>query len=197
MVFGAIVLLLLTVLSPVYAGFTFSESTSIKSKTVETTKIENRNLLDRKSFLDRYDPSERNENHHFNHPRNHPLRKSTLVDGEEWDIIVPDDYSTIQEAVNAADVGYQIRIFVRAGIYKENIKIYIWSLTLHGENKRSTIIDGSMLDYVILLSEYSVLVNCSGYTIKNGVQEYSGMNIASDYKIIEANIITHNDNGIQ
>ena len=48
-------------------------------------------------------------------------KKTTTIDGEEWDIVVPDDYPTIQEAVDAVnpEVGY--RIFVRSGIYKENI----------------------------------------------------------------------------
>ena len=61
LVFGAAVLLLITGLSPVYAGITYDKSKameSIEGKTAETTIVDIINSLDRASLLDRYDPSE-------------------------------------------------------------------------------------------------------------------------------------------
>ena len=58
----------------------------------------------------------------------------------EFDITIPDDYSKIQEGVDNANSGEII--FVRSGIYKENIVIDIENLTIIGEDKTNTIIDG-------------------------------------------------------
>jgi hypothetical protein len=55
-------------------------------------------------------------------------------------ITVPDDYSTIQEAVDAANSGDTI--FVRAGTYNETVTIRKDGLTLTGENQSTTVIDG-------------------------------------------------------
>jgi len=44
------------------------------------------------------------------------------VKTEPTTIIVPDDYPTIQEAINAANLGETI--YVRAGIYYEHIVVY-------------------------------------------------------------------------
>jgi len=199
LVFGAVVILLLTGLSPVYAGFAFTESTSIKKKTVETTNVENRNLLDGESFLDRYKSSELEEHYHkhpyFNrHDQHNPIRKPTIVDGEGWDIVVPDDYSTIQEAINNADRG--CRILVRIGIYEENVEIDVRSLILHGENRESTIINGGRKGNVITVISEANGINISGFSIRNSGENYAGLNISSNYNIVEDTIIQNNDNGI-
>ncbi len=55
-------------------------------------------------------------------------------------ITVPDDYPTIQQAVNAA--APNDTVFVRSGMYYEHVTIDK-SLTLQGENRDTTIIDGS------------------------------------------------------
>jgi parallel beta-helix repeat protein len=54
--------------------------------------------------------------------------------------VVPDDYPTIQSAINA--VGGYVRIFVRNGTYYENLVVNR-TVYLIGENKDATIIDGS------------------------------------------------------
>ena len=69
-------------------------------------------------------------------------KKSTIINGEEWDIIVPDDFPDIKSAVSHAGIFARYRIFVRSGIYKENIVIYYSSIVLHGEDKNTTIIEG-------------------------------------------------------
>jgi parallel beta-helix repeat protein len=80
-------------------------------------------------------------------------------------IIVPDDYSTIQAAINAASDGDTI--FVRNGTYYENL-IVNKSVSLVGENKTSTIIDGSKTggDTVTVTDVDNASI--SGFTIQGG-----------------------------
>ena len=59
-------------------------------------------------------------------------------------IWVPDEYPTIQEAVNAAGDGDTIR--VRAGIYIEEVVIQSKSISLIGEDASSTTIRNSRYD---------------------------------------------------
>jgi len=89
-------------------------------------------------------------------------------------IVVPDDYPTIQQAVdNASDSD---TIFVRSGTYPENIRIDK-DLTLEGEDRDTTAIDGEGSGDCIRIS--SADVNISEFTIKNagsgndGVYAYS------------------------
>jgi len=63
-----------------------------------------------------------------------------------YDIIVPDDYPTIQEAINNAQNGNHI--FVRRGNYEENIDINK-IITLEGESMDFTNISGVNDDHVI------------------------------------------------
>jgi len=200
LVSGVIVLFLLTSLSPVYAGYSFSESTSIKDKTAETTMVENRDPFDGESFLDKYDSLEikeryRSNPHLLRHDQHNPIRKPTIVDGEEWNIVVPDDYPTIQDAINNADE--TSRILVRSGIYEENVVIDVDLLTLHGEDKDTTIIDGSGSDNVIKVKRLAGGTNISGFTIHNSGIGYAGVNISSRYNTIINNIIIDNGDGIQ
>jgi parallel beta-helix repeat protein len=126
---------------------------------------------------------------------NLPYRQTITIDGNDWNIIVPDDFPTIQEAINNADIGY--RIFVRAGLYKENVVVNIQSLTLRGENKNTTIIDGGGKNHVIKITKDADGINLSGFTIRNEDRFYIGINIKSNYNIIQNNIIVENDAGIE
>lgn len=78
---------------------------------------------------------------------------STVCKAEPTTIVVPDDYSTIQEAVNAASNGDTV--YVRAGTYYETV-IVNKSVSLTGENPLNTIID-----------EYGVDVSASNVVICN------------------------------
>ncbi len=80
------------------------------------------------------------------------------------DIIIPDDYSTIQEGIDAADIGDII--FVRNDIYNEHIVINKTGITLLGEDKYDTIIDGckGVDDGIKIKSENVTIKNL---TIKN------------------------------
>jgi parallel beta-helix repeat protein len=90
-----------------------------------------------------------------------PVRAGTIT--------VPDDYPTIQEAINAANLGDTI--YVKSGIYYESLKIDK-CLKLIGEGKETTIIDGSPitpeLDYIIIFLKDMRNVYISGFTLRNG-----------------------------
>ena len=86
-----------------------------------------------------------------------------LVKAEPTTIIVPDDYPTIQEAINAANAGDTIH--VKAGTYYENIVVNK-TASLIGENRDTTIIDGRLKSGVVRVTANNVIV--SGFTIKYG-----------------------------
>jgi parallel beta-helix repeat protein len=86
-------------------------------------------------------------------------------------VYVPDNYTTIQEAIN--NVGENSTIIVRAGIYQENI-IVNKPLTLTGENSETTVIDGNGASAVV---ELAATCNITGFTIQNGqigIRGYGG-----------------------
>ena len=115
-------------------------------------------------------------------------------------IIVPDDYSSIQTAVDHAFAGQTI--FVRNGIYAEQHIIIDKPLSLIGENPENTILAGINNikyppPYVIQISADNVRI--SGFTITNG--SLGGIRvetIASDTQptgcVITGNKIMNNNN---
>jgi parallel beta-helix repeat protein len=83
-------------------------------------------------------------------------------------IRVPQDYLTIQEAVNAANPGDTI--LVASGTYYECVEINK-SLTLIGENSNTTIIDGTIAPDVhghIFLIQNTSSVTISNFFLRNG-----------------------------
>lgn len=78
-------------------------------------------------------------------------------------LYVPDDYSTIQAAVDAANPSDTV--FVRAGTYYEHVVINK-SLILQGEDKTTTIIDGSGSGYGIHMPSTDN-VSISDFTVRN------------------------------
>lgn len=88
-----------------------------------------------------------------------------LVFTQSTTIVVPDDFATIQQAVNFAKSGDTI--FVKAGTYSESIVIDKNRLTLTGENKQSTIIDGNGGTNQSLRVNNADFVKISGFTIQN------------------------------
>jgi len=83
-------------------------------------------------------------------------------------ITVPDDYSTIQKAINAANSGDTI--YVKAGTYYEHV-IVNKSLSLIGENKSTTIIDGYGNGTVVKVTADNVAI--MSFTIQNGARGIS------------------------
>ena len=86
---------------------------------------------------------------------------------------VPDDYPTIQEAINAASDGD--KIYVRSGTYYENV-IVAKALSLEGENRSTTTIDGGRIGNVLEIVVDNV--NVTGFTVQN-----SGSNWPYDFCI--------------
>jgi len=109
-----------------------------------------------------------------------------------WDIIVPDDYKTLSEAVSSAKTGDQI--FVRAGRYNSGsgnyfnnpLTIKTPGITVCGEDKNTTIIDGRHQSTVIYI--YADSVTIQGFTIINNGLNSSLLYVASDNNIIKDNI---------
>jgi len=77
-------------------------------------------------------------------------------------IVVPDDYPTIQEAINAANPSDII--FVRSGNYYENVVVNK-SVSMIGENRQNTIIDGSGSGTALDITVNNV--NLTNFTIQN------------------------------
>lgn len=91
------------------------------------------------------------------------------------------DFMRIQDAINAASSGDTI--FVYNGTYYEHITLNK-SLMLVGEDKRTTIIDGSLNGTAITVVADNVKI--SEFTIQNG---YEGINI----QLSDGNTISHNN----
>jgi len=116
------------------------------------------------------------------------------VKTEPATITVPDDYSTIQEAVNAAEQGDSI--FVKSGTYYEHVVVVNKSVSLIGENKYNTIVDGNFAGTVI--NVWANNVNINGFTIQNS-GSYPNCGILAEWSTgnnISCNIITNNCFGI-
>ncbi|PVX27020.1 MAG: hypothetical protein CW716_04445 [Candidatus Bathyarchaeum sp.] len=101
-------------------------------------------------------------------------------------ITVPDDFSTIQQAVDAASPGDTI--FVRAGTYNEAVIVNTDSLQLVGENKLTTIIDRTGGNNQAAVTVNADNVTVSGFTVQNS---YDGICLrGSSYSTVSGNIIS-------
>jgi parallel beta-helix repeat protein len=100
-------------------------------------------------------------------------------------ITVPDDYPTIQEAINAAFENDTIS--VKNGTYYENVVVNK-IVSLVGENALGTVIDGGYsMDNVVAVTANSV--NVSGFTIRNSGAMSQGIYLQNT---INDNIIGNN-----
>ena len=129
--------------------------------------------------------------------------KKEVVEGDEENncktetlicptIYVPDYYSSIQEAVNAAPIGGTI--IVRDGTYTENINVNK-RLTIKSENgHKKTIVQAASRDHVFeVTADY---VNISGFTVE-GATPYYGIYLKnSDHCNVSNNIASNNGYGI-
>jgi len=105
------------------------------------------------------------------------------------------DYTRIQDAIDYSSEGDTIYVF--NGTYKENI-IVDKSITLTGEDKNSTIIDGSGHRNVIDIVSNTVTIN--GFTIQNSSLDGVGFGIhlyRADHCIIYDNYVENNFEGMQ
>ncbi|MDP8240540.1 MAG: Ig-like domain-containing protein [Candidatus Hatepunaea meridiana] len=86
-------------------------------------------------------------------------------------IWVPDDYETIQGAINASEDGDTVR--VRAGVYRECIRFWGWNIWLESEyGSKATILDGTNFNSDIFYSDggEDSTSGIRGFTIKNSTR---------------------------
>ncbi len=109
-------------------------------------------------------------------------------------ITVPNDYPTIQAAINYANNGDIINI--KAGSYHENI-IVNRTVSLLGENQKNTLLYANQTTNAIEITADNTTI--SGLTIQNTNPNQTpytsnGINIASNHNTITNNTITANSN---
>ena len=92
------------------------------------------------------------------------LSNISMTKAEPKTIIVPTNYPKIQQAIDAANPGDVI--LVLSGLYKENLTIHK-SLSLLGENKYTTIIDGEYKDIPIIFINQTKDVEIAYLTTKS------------------------------
>jgi len=103
----------------------------------------------------------------------------------------PNNYSKIQNAIDAAFDGDTV--FVYNGIYYEIITINT-TINLKGEDKKTTIINGSEIGIVVTIN--ANFVNITGFTFqKSNFYKYA-IEVKSDYNNISNNIFIDNGYGI-
>jgi parallel beta-helix repeat protein len=90
------------------------------------------------------------------------------------------DFTRIQDAIYAASAGDTI--YVYNGTYCENLRVYKDNLTIMGEIKSNTIIDGGGKVVIEILSKNVVV---SGFTVRNGGQSW--------YYVFGSAIVLEND----
>lgn len=105
---------------------------------------------------------------------------------------VPEDFSTIQEVINAASS--DATILVSKGVYYENV-IINKTVMLLGADKQDTIIEGSTDSQVyssavgVTISADNVTIN--GFTVRNGWSDTIGIRLDhSNGSIVSGNVIT-------
>jgi parallel beta-helix repeat protein len=109
---------------------------------------------------------------------------------------VPDEYPTIQRAIDAANPGDTV--YIRIGTYVENLLVNK-RLTLVGESKESTVIDGSGKNQTIIdVTANDVVI--TGLTVRNCSRKagtsYAGIKISGRACNISGNFVTNTKVGI-
>jgi parallel beta-helix repeat protein len=143
------------------------------------------------SFFDINNKSNNVINNHVLKPRPLPTGNILYVGGSG-----PGNYSKIQDAINASTDGDTVFVYNDSSPYYENI-IVNKSINLIGEEKNSTIIDGTFSGKNVVCI-YADWIKLSNFTIRySGYQNKPyGIEIAGSFIEITHNIISQNWNGI-
>jgi parallel beta-helix repeat protein len=104
--------------------------------------------------------------------------------------LVPDDYPTIQEAVDMADPGDTIE--VSPDVYHESVLV-LKSLTIIGQDKYTTIVDGSESGYAFWLDTDGVTIR--GFTVRD-CSNYGVIAYYSGGHTIDDNVFINNAYGV-
>ena len=103
----------------------------------------------------------------------------------------PNNYTTIQSAINDSADGYTVFVYDDSSPYYENIIINN-SIQLLAESKETTVINGNDSGDVITITVDYVII--SGFTIEDSGDDYSnhdaGIKLLSNENIITDNCIT-------
>jgi parallel beta-helix repeat protein len=122
------------------------------------------------------------------------IKPSFVIDSNKNTLYVggtgEDNYTKIQEAIYNASSGDTIFVYDDSSPYIENVRIFK-SITLVGEEKNTTIIDGGGWGNVLYVISDGVEIK--GFTITNG---RCGLIINSIYNYITNNIIINNIDGL-
>jgi len=111
----------------------------------------------------------------------------------------PGNYTKIQDAIDNASDGGTVFVYNNSSPYYENV-VVDKSINLIGENRETTVIDGSGINDVVYISADEVII--SKFTIQNsgdlGWQNDhdAGIDIHSQYGVISNNNILNNHHGI-
>ena len=94
----------------------------------------------------------------------------------------PGNYTKIQDAINDSSDGDTVYVYNDSSPYYENLEVDK-SISLIGENRNTTVIDGSGIGDVVNAS--SDFVYIGNFTIQNGESswDFAGININSCYHI--------------
>jgi parallel beta-helix repeat protein len=104
----------------------------------------------------------------------------------------PNNYTTIQSAVNDAYFGDTVFVYDDSSPYYENVGIDK-TIKLIGENRQTTIINGTGKQWPIdTLTSNGVTI--SGFTIKGSYD--TGIYLSGNFHVIKNNILTENKYGI-
>jgi parallel beta-helix repeat protein len=106
-------------------------------------------------------------------------------------IVVPDDYSTIQGAINAATAGETV--YIKEGTYVENVVVNK-TLWLIGASREETIVDGRTTP-----RGNAIVVTADGVTVTNltTANDVTGIwTASSNNMIVENNIVNSSEIGI-
>jgi len=108
----------------------------------------------------------------------------------------PNNYTTIQSAIDDAVDGDMVFVYDDSSPYIENLLIEK-KINLVGEDKYTTIIDGDTIEDVIYVNSSHVTID--SFTIKNGGTHNHGITIIenNNFNTISNNIICNNSNAIQ
>lgn len=126
--------------------------------------------------------------------RSNPVEMKILKTNSVHNLNTGLNYTTIQEAIDALETSIGDVIFVEEGVYCEHV-IVDKSLTLVGENRNATIIDGAENGTVFYVTADNV--NISNFTIQNSGSSTSyGIEFMAENCTVSGNIIRENGNGI-
>ncbi len=123
--------------------------------------------------------------------RQTPLGFGSAASVGNTEVTVPDDYTTIQAAINAANQGDII--FVRNGTYPDLNIVVNKSLTIVGENAQNTTIDGGgTADFVFQVLASNVVIE--NFTLRDTSLSQSGpaIRLYNVTNVSVRNVVTQN-----